>query len=349
MGFFDKLRERFLADGLSRNSTELYISKLRHLAKDPNPRNLHLLKDLESIKTEIGEKSVSTQVTYLAAIIAFLRGNKAFPKRLLNAYQSWMAELADTQRKREVNVKTEKQTENWMDWEDIIAKREEMEATFEKITSRATGKRLPVSEFQAVQNYAVLCLYTMVPPRRNADYQEMIIVNSLPKEQEKDMNYYVIDEGKFYFNNYKTSSHYGQQVVDVPSELEDVLEKYAKVIPGRDVKFMICKSDGGKLTYGNSVTRILNRVFGKNISSSMLRHIYLTSKYGDRLKEQEEDAEMMAHSVSEQREYIKHKTGDIGDDEGEEEEKPRGGSIKARLSNIRDERLILPEGMEDDE
>jgi hypothetical protein len=37
----------------------------------------------------------------------------------------------------------------------------------------------------------------------------------------------------------------------------------------------------------------------------MLRHIYLSDKYGDLLKEQKEDAIKMGHSVSMQRDYIK--------------------------------------------
>jgi hypothetical protein len=37
----------------------------------------------------------------------------------------------------------------------------------------------------------------------------------------------------------------------------------------------------------------------------MLRHSYLSSKYGDIIEEQQKDAEAMGHSVSEQRDYVK--------------------------------------------
>lgn len=348
MALFDRLRTKFLDEGLTRNTTELYISKLRHLAKNPNPRSLPFITDLEAVQSEIGEKSVSTQVTYLASILAFLRVQSKVPKRLLAAYQKWMGELADQQHKKDANVKSEKQVENWMTWDQIISKREECEAEFSKIMDKFNGKRLSSLDFQRVQNYAVLCLYTMVPPRRNADYQEMVIVKSVPKEQERDMNYYGVEDSKFFFNNYKTSGHYGQQTLDVPEDLQEVLKQYASVIPGREMKFMICKPDGSKITYSNAITRILNRVFKKNVSSSMLRHIYLTSKYGERLSEQEADAEAMGHSVEEQRAYIKHRKEE-DDTEDEIKDVPKGGSIKARLSNIREERLVLPDGMEEDD
>ena len=69
-------------------------------------------------------------------------------------------------------------------------------------------------------------------------------------------------------------------------------------------------SRGNKMTK-NGLTKFLYQVFaptGKKISSSMIRHIYLTDKYGDEssYKEKEKDAEKMGHSVGEQqRVYVK--------------------------------------------
>jgi len=37
----------------------------------------------------------------------------------------------------------------------------------------------------------------------------------------------------------------------------------------------------------------------------MLRHIYLSSKYGGLVSEQKEDADAMGHSLGEQKDYIK--------------------------------------------
>lgn len=57
----------------------------------------------------------------------------------------------------------------------------------------------------------------------------------------------------------------------------------------------------------NSITRILNKVFGKKVGSSMLRHIYLSSKYGNVSKEMKEDAKIMGHSTEVQKNtYIKN-------------------------------------------
>ena len=63
------------------------------------------------------------------------------------------------------------------------------------------------------------------------------------------------------------------------------------------VPFLV-KYDGTPLDQPNQITRILNRIFGKKISVSMLRNIYLSSKYGDMMNEMKNDAKMMATSVS---------------------------------------------------
>ena len=52
--------------------------------------------------------------------------------------------------------------------------------------------------------------------------------------------------------------------------------------------------------------RILNKVFGRKVSSSMLRHSYLSSKYAKINEEQKEDADAMGHSTGMQKDYIKN-------------------------------------------
>jgi len=71
------------------------------------------------------------------------------------------------------------------------------------------------------------------------------------------------------------------------------------------VPFLVQPS--GKPFNVNGITRVLNRIFGKKVGSSLLRHIYLTGKYGKILEEQKKDAEAMANSVDMQNKtYIKN-------------------------------------------
>ena len=69
---------------------------------------------------------------------------------------------------------------------------------------------------------------------------------------------------------------------------------------------MIYSSNNNKISCPQ-ITRILNKVFGKSISTSMLRHIYLTNVYKDvpQINKMENLANEMGHSVSTAMEYIK--------------------------------------------
>ena len=62
---------------------------------------------------------------------------------------------------------------------------------------------------------------------------------------------------------------------------------------------------GNPLVQTNSMTKLLNKVFGKKISSSALRHIFLTDKYKGVVDEMKEDADKMGHSTGQQKDYIK--------------------------------------------
>jgi hypothetical protein len=134
-------------------------------------------------------------------------------------------------------------------------------------------------------------------PRRSQDYTELKTRNY---DTKKD-NYY--KASKFYFNVYKTAKTYGLQILDVPKELDILLKKWIKINTN---DYMLYSTNGKKLS-SPQVTRILNKVFDKNVSSSMLRHIYLTNKYKDipALSKMEQLSEDMGHSVKQAMEYIK--------------------------------------------
>lgn len=126
---------------------------------------------------------------------------------------------------------------------------------------------------------------------------------------------------RFIFRNYKTSKKYGETIIPIPKELHDILATYFDKkgvlrrlqAPVKKTKkeatvfiepFLTLWND--KPFMINTITRILNRVFGKKIGSSMLRHIYTTKKFGKQLAEQKETAEQMGHSVAEMNQtYIK--------------------------------------------
>ena len=131
----------------------------------------------------------------------------------------------------------------------------------------------------------------------------------------KQFNYLDLPKKTFVFNNYKTSNKYGTQIIKISDELWSALMKYfvhhkSLKVEKKEISIIeptnfLVYQDGKHLDKVNSITRILNKIFGKAIGSSMLRHIFLTDKYGGVLEEASKDAKEMAHSSGMQKDYIK--------------------------------------------
>ena len=74
---------------------------------------------------------------------------------------------------------------------------------------------------------------------------------------------------------------------------------------------MLFDAKGNKLS-NVKVTQRLNKIFGKNASVSILRHSYITEKYEKQslgnltLKDIQETATEMGHSLQQHLEYIKN-------------------------------------------
>jgi hypothetical protein len=195
------------------------------------------------------------------------------------------------------NKKSDVQKKNWIKWDDVTAKFEELK------NNNKIPKNISETQYDNLLDTVILGVFVLSPPRRNKDYI-MMKVSKDGKGLDDKYNWLDMKKKQFIFNNYKTEKSYGQQIIDVPVGLIDIIKKYLKYKKEGE-GYLLVKFNGDRLISDNSLTRRLNKIFGKNISSSMLRHIYLSDKYGKVQEEMKDDAEAMAHSVSQQKEYIK--------------------------------------------
>jgi len=119
-------------------------------------------------------------------------------------------------------------------------------------------------------------------------------------DEKKKNNYLLQDKNDFYFilNEYKTQAKYGEKKIKVEkNNLPSLLRKY---IPMLDSEYLFTSSTGKPISR-NALTQVLSKTFekylGKKISTTLLRKIYMSSKYDpDLQKEMEKDAEIMGHS-----------------------------------------------------
>ena len=215
---------------------------------------------------------------------------------------------SNEERNKDTSVKTPKQEKNWLSWDVILAHEKRLAEEADRIVKQ---KVLSTSDWNTLLSYMILSLYTKFSPRRNQDYQFMKVVKSEKQATNLDFNYYITDKHEFVFNKYKTAKAHGEQKFEVPTDLVNVINLYLKKHPGvsKSPYFFLVQADDTPLPSVNSVTRILNRIFGKNVGTTMLRHIYLSAKYD--VSEMNEEAEKMGHTSGMQREYLKAESVEI--------------------------------------
>lgn len=284
---------------LTESTINLYLKQLKSLNDNEPIKNLNFLKNADDILDKIKDYKPNTQRNKMIAIVSIL---KELPKqkKLFEIYFEKLSNLNQDIQKNDNGEKSETQKKNWIEWSDVLEKKNEL---LNLVNDFKNKKKLTKEQFNILLKYLVLSLYTCIQPRRNRDFQTMIISNTQPKEIEK-MNYLILKPTmKFIFNNYKSVRTHGKQEFNVPEDLQEIIKIYLKHRNNK-TNFFIVDYDGNPLKNINSMTYLINSIFGKNISSSMLRHIYL-SKYDLINQEQKEDAKAMAHTLNSQAYYIR--------------------------------------------
>jgi hypothetical protein len=302
----DELRERMTKDRLAVTVGQ-YIQRLRVLNGNKPLTSLKFLMDFDRVIATIDgmDKADSTKTSYLTAVSAVL---SMFPKygALYAKYVAKLMERARTQKgELATNQRNAKQVESIIPMDKILKIWDDLRKEFEAATA------ITAKVWERYTAYVLLCLYTMISPRRNRDYSQMMIVSKADQATDTTKNYYVRDTNELIFRNYKTSSTYGEQRVAVPDNLAKVLTEYIAnyklVVPtATEPMPLLIHFDGEPISATNGITRILNRSVGKGIGSSALRHIFLSDKFGDTLKEMKAVAADMAHDLATQKDYIKH-------------------------------------------
>ena len=234
------------------------------------------LKNTEKVLERIARLKPNSQRTYLISIVTTLRGLKQY-EPVYDFYYERMMNIAEDLKKG-ANTKSETQEKIWIDQSQVIEVYEDLK---NKAMPLLAKKKVDDHEWAIVLDFVILSLYCLQPVRRNKDYQLMLYVNDKNIIENPEFNYYLPKLKKFEFNQYKTSGTYSMQEVEVNPELVDILAKYAKIHPLKKQKnfYLLVNYKGEPLLAVNAITRVLNRIFGRNIGVSLLRSISLTDKY----------------------------------------------------------------------
>lgn len=274
-----------LSDGSIKTYKSVIGSLYKGLGGEESPSKEYFCKNAKKALEHISELSNSKRKTTLSALVVLCDGDKA-----KDLYRESLMEESDKSReesKDHQNEMTEKQKENWIDWKDVLNLHAQMN---KEVSPLFVKEKLNNTDFNKIQDYIILSLYVLQDPRRSLDYSCMRIKN-IDKKANKE-NY--IDGKNFIFNTYKTANLYGQQKIPINTKLKTVLTKWMKILNDNDSEYLLISPQTKKCLNVVQLNQRLNKIFGKKVGSSMLRHSYLSSVYD--VEKMNEIANNMGHS-----------------------------------------------------
>lgn len=284
-----------------------YINNLKNLHKiikgNKEIDTLDFLKEKEKVVDAINEKSKHTKKNYLVAVLVMLQSLEG-NKELIDFYNKLIRQLqTDIANNYDKNEKSEKQKENWLKHEEVMKLLRKLKKDTLPLLEKSKDE-LTTKEKDLIQQYLILYLYSgrAIPPLRN-DYANMEIVNE-SDTKEPDRNYLVIrQKGHPYFllNEFKTKKYKGEQKIIIKDlELKKLIQKWNKLT---DIDYLLVNLSNNTPMNANGITKYLNKIFlkhfGKKVSTSLLRSIYITSKYANgnmTIEDKKKLAEEMLHS-----------------------------------------------------
>jgi hypothetical protein len=273
---------------ISDGSRKTYLSKLKKLNNNTVPTDVAFLKDTAAILEQIDKiDNPNTRRGAIIAVVSVLKENKKLKKEY-DIYHAKMMTINAILNKNSFKSEKTKEKQANVAMTDILGVQKELAGVLPQIAKK---RKISDAQLQQLHDLVVASIYTLLPPRRNIDYSEMVV--AAPTE-DKTKNYY--HAGKFYFNCYKTKGAYNQQIVDVPEELNQIIKVWIKFKPKTD--HLLVKLPAGAKYAPTEMTALLKKVFkNDSMGVSVLRNVFLSDKYSDVMAGLKKDAEQMGTSV----------------------------------------------------
>lgn len=291
MDLIDILRKK--RPNLSESSLKTYKSILSNIYRrcypDAEAIDLKNFNDHDCVLKALKDVPFSKRKTTLSALVV-LTENPEYSKLMGEDIKKYNEEKGD-----------QKATGKFEDMPSMT----DVEEIFKRLESDAKhilkNDRHSMQDLQKAQNYVLLALTGGIfqAPRRSLDW----VMKFRGYDAEND-NYVDLKAKRFVFNVFKTKKEKGTQSIEISKPLLAILKKWVTVIPD-DVDYLLFDAKKNKIT-PSQITHRLNKIFNKNVSTSMLRHIYLTSKFANvNLKELQDTSNAMGNSPMQALEYVK--------------------------------------------
>jgi hypothetical protein len=300
---------------LSEKSLKVYTNTINKILKDLDGcDDLKCLEDTKKVIKYLDSKDVSflTKRNYYNTIIVFMQA-KEKPENIIKIYQDKRDILNDEYLNfQKTGEKTEKQQKAWATLEELNDVKNKLQKETDKINKKDNYTK---KDLQTIQNYFILSFYLDTPLRNDLNNTKVIKLNQYNKlsEQEKKESNYMVYGNKYFLSlsQYKTAKKYGLKKIDLSNDIIKAFRLWQdKFNPNKD--YLLININTNEPMSSHQLTLTLTKLFkkylDKNISTTMLRHIVLSEKFGDVKKEMEEMANKMGHDINTQQQiYVKNK------------------------------------------
>ena len=289
---------------LKENTVKQYQTNLNKLKKMFDTDDYGFLDSPDDVMEKIESLHYTTQRNFLNAIIVLLMAlnhDERYDK-LLKEYgdlRDGFNNKYDEENKS--GIISDKQSKNFATIEEVYEMINKMGAELKPIKKKNKDD-ITKKEMNLLQAFVLFSIYSKYPMRNDVSEMESISkrdYNKLKEEDKKSKNYLVIHKNGMFFvlNKYKTSKKYEELKIEIDDPQVKKLLRYYLRVNGMGVLF---KSSTGKpltrIEISKTLLKYSQKYMGKSISSTLLRKIYLSSKYGDMKKELEKDNQIMGHS-----------------------------------------------------
>ena len=287
---------------LKTNSVKQYVTNLNKLKKMFDTDDYDFLSNTEEVMEKVSELHYLSQRNILNAVVVLLMALNHDEKydNLLQEYGKLRDDFNDKYSdEQKSGVISDKQSANFATIEEVYDMINTMGTELKPIKKKT---ELSKKEFALLQAFTLFNIYARMPMRNDVSEMESIkksAYNKLSAEEKKSKNYLVLEKNGMFFvlNKYKTSSKYEE--LDLPIE-DKALKKIIRFYLRHNGMGVLFKTSTGKSITRGELSKLLikfsKKYMSKSISTTLLRKIYLSSKYGDMKKELEKDNKVMGHS-----------------------------------------------------
>jgi hypothetical protein len=283
------------APGLSDASKKQFVRKLEQwLEITQHTDVLRVLRDPEGSyrRFEAAGDVSHTHAnvhTYLSAVLALFKHVPWLKEKYPEAAFAWQALRHDNYRHIKDryldNQPTQRQRDAFVPLREVLRVRDGL--------PRGSVDRL------------LLSMYTDIPPARGGDFHAVRLLDKAPTTDEDSPGNYIVTGSKgkscrLVINEFKTRKHYDPIVHELPPSLCEELAISLRDRP-RDYLF----GPFSRSAFSTWANRRLHRLFGRRVTLTMLRHLYVMALDFNRLSSRQllEIGNSMGHRMEMQKQY----------------------------------------------